>query len=149
VEIERKFLVERVPDDLGGTARRIDQGYVALDEGAEVRVRRIGDELWLTVKGTGGLARVEEELRLSREQFESLWPLTEGRRIEKTRHTLPGGVEVDVYDGSLTGLVVAEIEFASEEESAAFEPPDWFGAEVTDDPRYKNRALAVGGRPQA
>jgi len=149
VEIERKFLVERVPDDLGGTARRIDQGYVALDEGAEVRVRRIGDELWLTVKGTGGLARVEEELRLSREQFESLWPLTEGRRIEKTRHTLPGGVEVDVYDGSLTGLVVAEIEFASEEESAAFVPPDWFGAEVTDDPRYKNRALAVGGRPPA
>ena len=149
MEIERKFLVERVPDDLGGTARRIDQGYVALDEGAEVRVRRIGDELWLTVKGTGGLARVEEEVRLSREQFESLWPLTEGRRIEKTRHTLPGGVEVDVYDGSLTGLVVAEIEFASEEESAAFEPPDWFGAEVTDDPRYKNRALAVGGRPPA
>jgi CYTH domain-containing protein len=149
VEIERKFLVERVPDDLGGTARRIDQGYVALDEGAEVRVRRIGDELWLTVKGTGGLSRVEEEVRLSREQFESLWPLTEGRRIEKTRHTLPGGVEVDVYDGSLTGLVVAEIEFASEEESAAFVPPDWFGAEVTDDPRYKNRALAVGGRPPA
>lgn len=149
MEIERKFLVERVPDDLGGTARRIDQGYVALDEGAEVRVRRIGDELWLTVKGTGGLSRVEEEVRLSREQFESLWPLTEGRRIEKTRHTLPGGVEVDVYDGSLTGLVVAEIEFASEEESAAFVPPDWFGAEVTDDPRYKNRALAVGGRPPA
>jgi len=101
------------------------------------------------VKGTGGLSRVEEEVRLSREQFESLWPLTEGRRIEKTRHTLPGGVEVDVYDGSLTGLVVAEIEFASEEESAAFVPPDWFGAEVTDDPRYKNRALAVGGRPPA
>jgi len=149
VEIERKFLVARVPDDLGGTARGIDQGYVALDEGAEVRVRRIGDELWLTVKGTGGLARVEEELRLSGEQFESLWPLTEGRRIEKTRHTLPGGVEVDVYDGSLTGLVVAEIEFASEEESAAFDPPDWFGAEVTDDPRYKNRALAVSGRPPA
>jgi len=147
VEIERKFLVERLPDDLGGTARRIDQGYVALDEGAEVRVRRIGDELWLTVKGTGGLARVEEELPLSPEQFDSLWPLTQGRRIEKTRSTLPDGVEVDVYDGSLAGLVVAEIEFASEDESGAFEPPEWFGAEVTDDPRYKNRALAVDGRP--
>jgi CYTH domain-containing protein len=147
VEIERKFLVERLPDDLGGTARRIDQGYVALDEGAEVRVRRIGDELWLTVKGTGGLARVEEELLLSPEQFDSLWPLTQGRRIEKTRSTLPDGVEVDVYDGSLAGLVVAEIEFASEDESGAFEPPEWFGAEVTDDPRYKNRALAVDGRP--
>jgi adenylate cyclase len=147
MEIERKFLVERLPDDLGGTASRIDQGYVALDEGAEVRVRRIGDELWLTVKGAGGLARVEEELPLSPEQFESLWPLTEGRRVEKTRHTLPDGVEVDVYDGSLAGLVVAEIEFASEEKSAEFEPPEWFGAEVTEDRRYKNRALAVDGRP--
>jgi adenylate cyclase len=147
MEIERKFLVERLPDDLGGQARRIDQGYLALDEGAEVRLRRYGDDLWLTIKGSGGLARVEEEFALDQGQFESLWPLTEGRRIEKTRRKLPDGVEVDVYDGALEGLVVAEIEFASEDESAAFEPPEWFGAEVTDDPRYKNRALAVDGRP--
>src|SRR5689334_10367994 len=138
MEIERKFLVERLPDGLGGRARRIDQGYLALDEGAEVRLRRHGDDLWLTIKGAGGLARVEEELPLGEEQFESLWPLTEGRRIEKVRHELPDGIEVDVYEGALSGLVVAELEFASEEESAAFDPPDWFGAEVTEDRRYKN-----------
>jgi adenylate cyclase len=148
VEIERKFLVEHLPDEVGqATSRRIDQGYVALDEGAEVRLRRYGGELWLTVKGSGGLARVEEELQLDPEQFESLWPLTEGRRLEKTRHVLPGGIELDVYEGTLEGLVVAEVEFASEDESAAFEPPEWFGAEVTEDPRYKNRALAVDGQP--
>jgi adenylate cyclase len=148
VEIERKFLVEEVPEDVGlAPSRRIDQGYVALDEGAEVRVRRHGDDLWLTIKGAGGLARVEEEVPLRPEQFDALWPLTDGRRIEKTRHELPDGVEVDVYEGTLAGLVVAEIEFGSEDESAAFEPPDWFGAEVTDDSRYKNRALAVDGRP--
>jgi adenylate cyclase len=148
VEIERKFLIERLPDEAGrASSRRIDQGYVALDQGAEVRLRRHGDDLWLTIKGVGGLARVEEEFALGADQFDSLWPLTEGRRIEKTRHELPGGVEVDVYDGALAGLIVAEIEFGSEAESAAFEPPEWFGAEVTNDPRYKNRALAVDGRP--
>jgi adenylate cyclase len=149
MEIERKFLVERLPDELGGRARRIDQGYVALDErsGAEVRLRRHGDELSLTVKGAGGLVRVEEAVPIDEATFESLWPLTEGRRVEKTRHELPGGIEVDVYDGDLAGLVVAEIEFAGEHESAAFDPPDWFGKEVTEDQRYKNRSLAVDGRP--
>src|SRR5919197_174218 len=120
MEIERKFLVEQLPPELeGARARRIDQGYLALDEGAEVRLRRHGDELSLTVKGAGGLSRVEEEFDLDERQFESLWPLTKGRRVEKTRHELPGGIEVDVYDGALAGLVIAEIEFASEAESAA------------------------------
>jgi adenylate cyclase len=153
MEIERKFLVERLPDELDGAeSRRIDQGYLALDErsGAEVRLRRHGDELSLTVKGEGSLVRTEEAFELDGAQFESLWPLTEGRRVEKTRHVLPHDglrIEVDVYDGALTGLVLAEVEFATEQDSASFEPPDWFGSEVTEDQRYKNRALAVDGRP--
>jgi adenylate cyclase len=149
MEVERKFLVERLPEELGGRARRIDQGYLALDDrsGAEVRLRRHGDDLSLTIKSTGGLARVEEELALDEATFESLWPLTDGRRIEKTRHELPGGIELDVYEDDLAGLVVAEVEFPSEQDSAAFEPPDWFGEEVTEDQRYKNRSLAVDGRP--
>jgi|ERR671930_1885428 CYTH domain-containing protein len=148
MEIERKFLVEQLPPELeDAPARRIDQGYLALDEGAEVRLRRHGDELSLTVKGAGGLSRVEEAFDLDERQFQSLWPLTEGRRVEKTRHEVPGGIEVDVYEADLAGLVVAEVEFPSEDESAAFEPPTWFGEEVTEDQRYKNRALAVNGRP--
>jgi adenylate cyclase len=54
-------------------------------------------------------------------------------------------VEVDVYAGDLDGLVSAEVEFASEEAAAAFAPPAWLGREVTGDPRYANRALAVSG----
>jgi adenylate cyclase len=155
MEIERKFLVEQPPDDLERhPSSRIEQGYLALDDnsGAEVRLRRRGGELTLAVKGAGRLARLEVELEPDEAQFGSLWPLTEGRRVEKTRHVIPAGelrIELDVYEGALAGLVVAEVEFPSEDDGATFEPPDWFGPEVTDDARYKNRALAVDGLPES
>jgi CYTH domain-containing protein len=151
-EIERKWVLAAPPPELAGCERRrVEQGYVALDDaGAEVRVRRAGDELTLTVKSAPGLARVEEELPLSPAQFESLWALTEGRRVVKTRHLVPLGeltAEVDVYEGGLGGLVTAEVEFGSEPESEAFAPPEWLGREVTGDKRYANRSLAVDGAP--
>jgi CYTH domain-containing protein len=58
-------------------------------------------------------------------------------------------IELDVYTGALDGLVLAEVEFSSEAASAAYEPPAWFGPEVTEDLRYANRALAVDGVPAA
>jgi adenylate cyclase len=152
-EIERKWLLDAPPRwPADHPARRIEQGYVALDDGgAEVRVRRAGEELTLTIKSAPGLVRVEEELPLSEQEFESLWTLTEGRRIVKTRHliALEGGLtaEVDVYEDALSGLVTAEVEFDSEDASAAFDPPDWLGREVTGDKRYANRSLAVDGAP--
>ncbi len=112
--------------------------------------RRAGDAT-LTVKSGGGRSRVEEELAIEPERFERLWPLTEGRRIEKTRHLVPGPdghvIEVDVYTGALAGLVVAEVEFAGEADADAFVLPDWLGREVTDDKRYKNQQLALDGAP--
>ena len=112
--------------------------------------RRAGDAT-LTVKSGGGRARAEEELAIEPERFDRLWPLTEGRRIEKTRYeiALDGGptVELDVYAGALAGLVVAEVEFASEEEADAFDGPAWLGREVTDDLRFKNQRLAMEGAP--
>ena len=152
-EIERKWVLDappRWPPD--HVARRVEQGYVALDDaGAEVRVRRAGDELTLTIKSAPGLVRVEEELPLSEAQFASLWALTEGRRVVKTRHLvgLDDGLtaEVDVYEGTLSGLVTAEVEFESEDASREFSPPDWLGREVTGDKRYANRSLAVDGAP--
>jgi CYTH domain-containing protein len=79
-----------------------------------------------------------------------LWPLTAGRRIEKTRYRIPasGGqtIELDVYGGHLAGLITAEIEFDSPDAAAAFVPPSWVGREVTDDPSYKNKRLA-GRKP--
>jgi len=63
------------------------------------------------------------------------------------RHLIPTGagltIELDIYSGDLAGLIVAEVEFASEDEADAFEPPNWFGPEVTDDARYKNQNLAT------
>ena len=154
VEIERKFLIEDVPDLEGRDSVHIEQGYLALarDGGAEVRLRRRGDDLLLTVKGGTGEVRVEEELELDAERFESLWPLTDGRRLSKTRHLIPLDgltVELDLYEGPLDGLATAEVEFESEEDADGFDPPEWLGEEVTGDERYLNERLATAGVPAA
>jgi adenylate cyclase len=148
VEVERKFLVPEPPDL--GDGEEIEQGYLAIGAGGEVRLRRKGDALVLTTKRGSGLSREEAEIGLDRDGFERLWPLTEGRRLHKRRHVVPNGdlrIEVDVYAGELEGLVVAEIEFPSEDEAHRFEPPDWLGEEVTGDERYLNETLATTGRP--
>jgi CYTH domain-containing protein len=150
-EIERKFRVDALPPG-EHRARRIEQGYLAIDAGgAEVRLRRAGETTTLTVKSAPGLVRVEEEIPIDERQFESLWPLTEGRRIVKTRHlvALPDGLtaEVDEYGAALRGLLTAEVEFPSVEASEAFSAPAWVGREVTGDERYANRTLALRGAP--
>jgi adenylate cyclase len=151
VEIERKFLLTRAPDELPA-GEPIEQGYLAIaPDGVEVRIRRLAGRCTLTVKSGPAHVRVEEELDIDDRRFEALWALTEGRRIAKTRHLVPldGGVtaEVDVYAEALAGLLTAEIEFASTEASAAFAPPDWLGTEVTGDARYANQSLALAGVP--
>jgi adenylate cyclase len=150
MEVERKFLVPEPPDLSGAEAKEIEQGYLAVGTDGEVRLRRKGDSLLLTAKRGGGLSREEAEVELDRGAFERLWPLTEGRRLHKRRHVVPHGdleIEVDVYAGDLDGLMVAEIEFDSEEAARAFEPPEWLGDEVTGDERYLNETLATAGAP--
>jgi CYTH domain-containing protein len=151
-EIERKLLVDELPRDLDAwSAMRLEQGYLAITDEAEVRIRRGGDDAWLTVKSAPGLSRVEEELPLDAGAFARLWPLTEGRRVVKVRHTreaTPGVVfELDVYEGALAGLVTLEVEFASEEDARAWTPPVWAGRDVTGDKTYANQTLAVRGAP--
>jgi CYTH domain-containing protein len=150
MEVERKFLVPEPPDLEGTDSEEIEQGYLAIGSEGEVRLRRKGDRRLLTAKQGGGLSREEAEVDIDPEAFEKLWPLTEGRRLHKRRHRMPHGdrmVEVDLYDGDLDGLVVAEIEFPSEEEARAFEPPEWLGEDVTGDHRYLNETLATEGAP--
>lgn len=153
MEIERKFLVQELPSSLERSpSTRIEQGYIAIaDNGTEVRVRRRDGAAELTIKSGRGRSRLEEEIAIDAERFARLWPLTEGRRLEKTRHVLPTGagatIEVDIYSGELGGLIVAEVEFGSEDEADAFEPLEWFGSEVTDDARFKNQNLACDGAP--
>jgi adenylate cyclase len=150
VEVERKFLVPDPPDLDGTEWDEIEQGYLAIGAEGEVRLRRKGERLLLTAKRGSGISRDEAEVELDRNAFERLWPLTEGRRLHKRRHLIPHGgleIEVDVYEGELEGLVVAEIEFASEDEARRFEPPEWIGEEVTGDERYLNETLATRGAP--
>jgi adenylate cyclase len=153
MEVERKFLLAGRPDGLDAhPAQRLEQGYLAIDPaGAEVRVRRKDDKTLMTVKSGIGLVRAEEEFAVEPELFDRLWPLTGDRRVVKTRYLVPldGGLtaEVDDYEGALAGLLTAEVEFADEASAHAFTAPGWMGEDVTGDPRYANRTLAVDGAP--
>jgi adenylate cyclase len=155
MEVERKFLVWEVPTDLDRRpSSAIDQGYLAIDaDGSEVRLRRRAGRTYVTGKRGHGLVRSEAEVEISEAQFDALWPLTEGRRIEKTRYEISAGqrlvIELDVYGGGLAGLVVAEVEFSSRSDAEAFDAPGWFGPDVTDDDGYKNQRLATAGLPSA
>ena len=146
VEIERKYLVSELPAELADWPRvRISQGYLAITGEVEIRLRRSGDRCSQTIKSLGSLVRRELEIELTAQQLTTLWPATEGCRLHKTRYRgswqgLP--LEVDVYEGTLAGLLTAEIEFPSVVASRELVPPPWFGAEITGDPRFKNRNLA-------
>ena len=148
-EIERKFLVGEVPADLGA-GDHLRQAYLAVDGATEVRVRATGERCMLTVKGGHGLERDEVEIEIDRDRFEALWPLAQGRHLEKMRHRVAVGdhtAEVDRYEGTLTGLTVVEVEFASVADAGRFAVPDWFGRELTGEPGWSNAALATDGRP--
>ena len=146
-EIERKFLVRKLPDDLASyPSNEISQGYlVSLDDGLQVRLRKSGEQYTLTFKRGAGNVREEREIELGADQFDALWPATEGKRLVKTRYEIPLGdlvVEIDVYHGRHEGLVVAEVEFDEEGAAKNFRPPEWLGDDVTGDPRYSNQLLA-------
>lgn len=152
-EIERKFLVKSLPENLEQYPHKdIVQGYLAIaEDGTEVRLRQKGNKYFQTVKSGSGKTRFESEIEITEEQFNSFWEVTKGKRVEKTRYEIPhenGTIELDVYRGDLDGLLSAEMEFSSEEESDKFTVPEWLSEEVTDDKRYKNQNLALHGVPK-
>ena len=152
-EIERKFLVKELPTNLESYPHNeIIQGYVAISaDGTEERVRKKGARFFHTIKSGDGLVRQESEKEISENEFKELWPKTQGKRIHKTRYDIEYEkhvIELDVFSGDLSGLVVAEVEFDSEDISKAFIPPTWFAQEITDDKRYKNKNLALHGIPE-
>lgn len=147
-EIERKYLVAADWSPVGLTGTEIRQGYLTdRAVGTEVRVRAKGGRRLLTVKrdreAMGSKVRDEVEFDVPDDVFDQLWALTEGDRVVKVRYEVPVReltAEVDVYADR--DLRVVEVEFPSEAAAAAFEPPAWFGEDVTGDPRYANRLLA-------
>jgi CYTH domain-containing protein len=143
-EIERKFLVRG--EGWRQTAPlEIRQGYLNRDKQRTVRVRIAGERAYVTVKGVAkGLTRPEFEYEIPLADAEQMLSLCDGPLLEKRRYVLvhAGATwEVDEFLGENAGLVVAEVELESEDQS--FERPDWLGAEVTDDRRYLNSNLCT------
>jgi len=143
IEIERKFLV-RGDGWRQAKPRYLAQGYLNRDKHRTVRVR-IGDDAgFLTIKGiTAGASRREYEYPIPRDDAKELLALCDGHVVEKFRHVVDvegSRWEVDEFLGDNNGLVLAEIELASEDQQ--FSRPAWLGPEVTEDPRYFNSNLA-------
>lgn len=144
MEIERKFLVQELPENLKQYPYScIEQAYISTTP--VIRVRRKDDRYILTCKGQGFLSREEHELFLSQEEYQNLLARAQGQIIAKKRYQIPyqsNIIELDVFEGALAPLVIAEVEFETERDALDFQPPKWFGEEVTYDPAYTNAALS-------
>jgi len=152
-EIERKFLVNKLPENLNQYPHNeIRQGYLAITgDATEVRLRQKGNKYFETAKTGAGKTRFEFEIEITESQFNVLWEATKDKRVEKTRYEIVyenGLIELDVYHGNLEGLQTAEMEFPNEEESNKFIAPEWMNEEVTEDTSYKNQTLAIHGIPK-
>lgn len=154
MEIERKFTIKQLPKQLEQYEKKeIEQAYLCSKP--TVRIRRSNDNYILTYKSKLGLeipvsasARTceEVELPLTKKAYEHLKKKADGSVISKTRYIIPiennRKIELDVFHGYLEGLIFAEVEFATEEEAAAYQMPDWFLEDVTFDKRYRNSFLS-------
>lgn len=143
MDIERKFLVNEVPELNIWHCYDIAQGYLSTDP--EVRIHKKDNEFYITKKSDETLTREEIEAKIDPVTYEILSSLVKNNMIEKTRYEVlieNGVAELDVCHGALSGLKVVEIKFPSVEDSENFKPLDWFGEEVTNDSRYKNKNLS-------
>lgn len=145
MEIERKFLIKKLPDNLTSyKARKIEQAYLCTDP--VVRVRRDNDDYYLTYKSRGMIVREEYNLPLTKEAYGHLLAKADCNIITKTRYEIPEKdnltIELDVFEGKFDGLLLAEVEFASEEEALGYIPPEWFGEDVSNSTKYHNSTLS-------
>ena len=148
MEIEKKFLVnpESLPFDISQfESHLIEQAYLCTDP--VVRVRKEDETYYMTYKGRGMLVREEYNLPLNKEAYEHLKEKADGNVIGKTRYLVPldeNGLiaEVDVFDAPFAPLIMAEVEFESEEQANGFVAPEWFGEDVTFDGRYHNSYMS-------
>lgn len=146
VEIERKFLVDKRiwAKESPERSQPFRQAYLTDDQLKTIRIRTAGDQGYLTIKSRGkGISRQEFEYKIPVAEAHTLIDNFAQNVIEKTRHFITYGGklwEVDEFQGANAGLLVAEIELASEDE--AFEKPPWLATEVSLDTRYLNSNLA-------
>lgn len=160
MEIERKFTLKTLPADLESyPCLHIEQAYLSINP--VVRVRKENEDYYMTYKGSGMMAREEHNLWLSEEAYYHLRGKADGRILSKTRYLIPLSspgfrpgfptppedysltIELDVFEGDLAPLVLAEVEFGSKEAAEAFLPPDWFDEDVTYRQEYHNSYMAL------
>ena len=148
MEIERKFLVLTLPERLDTfPCRIIEQGYLSTDP--VIRIRKDNEKYELTYKSKGLMTRQEYNLPLTREAYCHLLKKIDGRLIRKRRYMIPlrEGLtaELDLFEGELAPLTLAEVEFLDEAPAASFVPPAWFGEDVTFSGKYHNSSLSQTG----
>lgn len=145
MEIERKFLVRTLPDNLESyDSHLIEQGYLATDP--VVRIRRQDDSFILTYKGKGLMTREEYNLPLTEHSYYHLREKIDGNLISKRRYLIPLEhdltIELDIFHPPFDWLILAEVEFPDEETANSFVPPSWFSEDVTFDGRFHNSYLS-------
>ncbi len=145
MEIERKFLVSQIPDDLNKyPCRIIEQGY--LNTAPVVRVRRDNNDYYLTYKGKGLMVREEYNLPLTKEAYDHLISKADGNIITKKRYEIPDDcghtIELDIFEGLFAGMVLAEVEFSTVEDADSYTAPSWFGKDVTTNAEYQNSNMS-------
>ena len=145
MEIERKYLVKKLPENLESFPKHeISQGYISVKP--VIRIRRSDERFILTIKSKGTLCREEYELDMTEEEFKKLSCKVEGNLISKTRYKIPLSdghtAELDIFHELFEGLMYVEVEFEDVEAAENFEVPDFFGREVTVDKQYTNSSLS-------
>lgn len=147
MEIERKFLINlsELPFNLEDYPyRRIEQAYLCTSP--VVRVRKDNNDYILTYKSKGLMEREEYNLPLTEEAYRHLVRKADGRIIKKTRYVIPIEnslcIELDIFEGDLAPLTIAEIEFPDTETAMEYQPPGWLGEDVTYSPKYHNSTLS-------
>lgn len=141
VEIERRFLVKRLPDNLAQyKSSRLVSGFIIIADDEYYRARNSGETYSMAYKKGMGQVRTEIEMPITKNMFEAFWNITNPEyRSDKTRYYIPyygHTIELSVYHGALNGFANAEIETARKDEKLKL--PDWFGPEITDNKLLTN-----------
>lgn len=151
-EIERRFLVGKLPKNLFDQMNYlIVQFYVRRKGGKVIRYRHEGNLYYRVTKTGHGLVRKETTEKVSKTEYLANWPNLIGREVVKRRFRLRSGsrlFELDIFMAQLHGLQIVEVEFPNLIIAQAFQPPPWFGREVTNNSSYNNFSLATRGLPQ-
>ena len=145
MEIEKKFLIQKLPDDLNTYPHhKIEQAYLSTDP--VLRIRKKDNDYILTYKGPGMLAREEHEFPLNEASYQHLLKKADGNVISKTRYLIPDvsglTIELDIFSGCFTGLIMAEVEFPDMEAAGSYQMPVWFSKEVTTDTHFHNSRMS-------